>query len=148
MVEKKIRRRGYVRRAYTRKDGTKVKATRVKSSLIKKQGLTTGKRGLIPIRKNLHLRKFGYALSKPTAQRHNALKKAIKEYGKNWVVRRLTALANIRPQREKYARSEYKLRSDVVYTEKLTSSKKNKKTYKPRGLARKELSFRRSRRIY
>lgn len=115
MDKKKIKIKSHHRKSYTRKDGTKVKATTVKAHYIKKQGLTTGKKNLIPIKDTRHLKKFGYSFNKKSSERHQALDKAVKKYGKNWGIHRLTALANIRPKTKKYEKIIKKARRDVKY---------------------------------
>jgi len=130
---------GYVRKAYTRKDGTKVKSTKVEStkvpaSWIKKRGLTHGKYGQIPIKNNRHLREFGYSFSKDSAQRHMALRRAVDTYGRNWAVKRLTAIANIQPNLPKYDNLVIKARRDVKYIQKIAPSKTALKKAKSSGL--------------
>ena len=126
MPVKKILRKAYTRKAYTRKSGVKVKSSRVAAHRIKKQGLTTGKKGLIPLKDVRHLRKFGYSFKDASSKRHSALKKASTEYGRTWTIRRLNALANIRPKTSKYAGLVKKARNDIKYLQ-----TKVKKSYKP-----------------
>lgn len=148
ILKRGYHKKGYSRKAYTRRARNgkmiRVKAARiapskVKATWIKKQGLSHGKYGLIPLKDYRHLGTFGYNFEKSSASRHAALKKAIKKYGRNWAVRRLTALANVRPQLPKYANVVRKARSDVAYIENYSPSKtaiRRHKKYQPRGLAR------------
>lgn len=146
-----VLRKGYVkkayhRKAYTRKGGIHVKAAKVgpvkvKATWIKKQGLTHGKYGLIPLKDYKHLRTFGYSFGRASATRHSALRKAIDKYGRNWVVRRLTAIGNVQPQTAKHASVARRARSDVAYVQKIAPSRtaiSRGRPYKPRGLARKQ----------
>lgn len=144
ILRRKYLRKAYHRKPYVRKNGTKVRATYVKSTKVKaswipKRGLTHGKYGLIPLKDLRHLRTFGYSFSKSSSQRHSALKKAIEKYGRNWVVRRLTALANVQPQLPKYTKVSKKARRDVMYIQDRFPSRtalRRGKSYTPRGLAK------------
>ena len=127
-LRKAYNRKAYTRKSYTRKNGIKVKSahvrkTHVPARYIKKRGLTTGKKNLIPMKDMRHLRTFGYSFSKMSSARHVALKKAIGKYGRNWTVRRLTALANVRPKLPKYEKISKKARSDVKFVKKYYPSK-------------------------
>ena len=126
MPDKKIRRKAYTRKAYTRKSGVRVRSTKVAARLIKKQGLTTGKKGLISLKDYRHLSTFGYSFSKAASKRHVSLKKAAEKYGRTWTIRRLNALANLRPKLPKYASLVKKARNDIKYLQ-----KKVKRSYKP-----------------
>ena len=128
ILRKAYTKKAYHRKSYTRKNGTRVRATHVKKThiparYIKKQGLTTGKKNLIPMKDMRHLRTFGYSFSKMSSDRHKSLKKAIEKYGRNWAVRRLTALANVRPKLPKYEKLAKKARSDVKFVKKYYPSK-------------------------
>lgn len=134
VLKRSYTKKGYTRRAYTRRTpsgkvvhvkASRIRPTKIKSTWILKQGLTHGKYGLIPLKDPLarHFGEFGYKLSKSSTARHAALKKAISKYGRNWAVRRLTALANVRPLRTKYASAVRKLRSDVHYIQHIMPSK-------------------------
>jgi hypothetical protein len=78
---------------------------------------------MIPLKDYRHFRTFGYSFSKKSSDRHAALKKAAKKYGKTWTIKRLTALANVRPKLKKYTKIIDKARSDVAYVQKYVSSK-------------------------
>lgn len=121
---KTFSKKGYYRKSYVRKDGIKVKSsyvrpTKVKSHYIKKQGLTTGKKGLIPLKDKRHLKNFGYSFSNKSSEREKSLRAAAKAYGKNWIIHRLTALANIRPKSKKYESIVRKARKDIKYAQTL-----------------------------
>ncbi len=108
-----ISRKGYVRRftsgvkasGYTvkRKDGTtytvypKKAKTYVKSACVKDLGLK-GKAApgqqIGPLRKG-ELKKHGYVYRLPSEKRHNALRKAVTEYGALSVYRKLNAVAKL-----------------------------------------------------
>lgn len=108
-----IARKGYIRRftsgikasGYTvkRKSGTTYKvypkkgSTYVKSACIKDRGLkgkaAPGKQ-FGPLRKG-ELKKHGYVYRLPVEKRHNALKKAVAEYGALNVYRKLNAVAKL-----------------------------------------------------
>jgi hypothetical protein len=120
IFKKPYTRKSYHRRSYTKKDGTKVKAVTVKSARIPgewihKQGESHGKYGLIDMKDYRHLSTYKYSYKDSSTERHAALKAAIKHNGRNWVVRRLTALSNIRP--EKYRSFKSIMKSDVEYVE-------------------------------
>jgi len=98
-----IIRDGYVRKSYIRtlSDGRKIRIpkTIVAPICIKDTGLP-GKgprkiKGKIqkigPVQKGL-LRKYGYSMTKTAEMRRIALKKAIKTYGKNSVIRKVNAI--------------------------------------------------------
>lgn len=109
-----IARKGYIRKftsgirssGYTvrRKSGTtykvypkKRKATYVKSSCIPdlgKKGKAAPGEQIGPLRKG-ELRKHGYIYRLPVDQRHNALRKAVVEYGALGVYRKLNAVAKL-----------------------------------------------------
>ena len=120
ILRKSYKKKGYHRRGYTRKNGVRVKAskvrsTKIKSSWILKRGLTSGKYGLIPLKDDRHLRKFGYKFNKTSGVRHKALRKAVEKYGKTWAIRRLNAIANIHPKIPKYSNLVKKARKDISY---------------------------------
>jgi len=84
-----IRRKAY---SYTRRDGRRV---HVPSGLVKDRGSPgRGKVRIGPLRKGL-LSRYGYSHVKnmTMAQRHTALKKAVRELGRLHVERSLTAAA-------------------------------------------------------
>ena len=109
-----IRRKAYVRRftsgikakGYTvRREGAKPyriyptkNYTVVRSGCIKNRGLpgkgTASGKTIAPLRKG-ELRKHGYIYRLPTEKRHNALRKAVKEFGPLGVYRKLNAVAKL-----------------------------------------------------
>ena len=108
-----IARKGYIRRftsgikatGYTvkRKNGRTYKvypkktSTYVKSACIKdlgKKGKAAPGQQIGPLRKG-ELRKYGYIYRLPSAQRHNALRKAVNAYGALNVYRKLNAVAKL-----------------------------------------------------
>ena len=143
VLRKRYTKKAYHRKGYVRSDGIRVRAarvgpTKVKATWIVKRGLTHGKYGMIPLKDFRHLKTFGYSFGKSVGARHTALKKAVHRYGRNWAVRRLTALANVRPQLPKYQSLVRKARSDVAYIERMAPSRtsvKRHRAYHPRGLA-------------
>lgn len=106
----KILRKAYVRRfrtnvrerGYTVKRGSQVyraypksRATIVHASCIKDRGLSgKGPQEITPLRKG-ELLKYGYSYRKSDIDRHEALRKAVKEYGVLGVYRKLDAVAKL-----------------------------------------------------
>ena len=112
----KILRKAYTRKAYTKKDGTRVAKSKVPASCVK----DTGKKGkgpeLIGKLKQGDLTKHGYKLDKTELARHRAIHKAVKEYGKNSVIRKLNALSIL--MRNTQPNNSKKLRKDMEYVQK------------------------------
>ena len=110
----KIERRGYVRKfaspllkkGYTVKRGNgkqyriypKKTSVYVRPGCVKDRGLPgtlgPGEKGIGPLRKG-ELKKYGYVYLKPEHVRHEALNKAIKEFGALGVYRKLDAVAKL-----------------------------------------------------
>lgn len=106
----KILRRAYVRkygssvvrRGYTVKRGDKKikvfpkpKRTLVKAACIEDRGMTgKGPVAIGPLRRG-ELLKHGYSFRKPSTERHEALQKAVKEYGALGTFRKLNAVAKL-----------------------------------------------------
>lgn len=109
-----IAKAAYTRKSYTKASGTKVSASRVSETCIKDIG-TPGKGPIIlpELDKKLVLREFGYSLSKPSAERHTALNKAIKAKDKNTVIWHLNYLRNI----SAYKANKDKFSKDLKYVQ-------------------------------
>jgi len=88
-----ILRKGYTRKAYTRKDGVKISETKVKPVCIKDKGKPGKGPNLFKILEKNTLRGFGYSSFKNVLERHESLKKAVKNIGKNTVIKKLNAVA-------------------------------------------------------
>lgn len=84
---------GTTYRVYPKKTATVVKAACIKDRGLPGK-LAPGKMGIAPLREG-ELRKHGYIYRLPSEQRHNALKKAIDEYGALGVYRKLNAVAKL-----------------------------------------------------
>jgi hypothetical protein len=88
----KVCKAGYIKKGYIRKDGTKVKGSLVKPVCIKDLGKTgKGPKTLPPIPKKDvgMLSELGYKLKESAEKRDKSLKKAVKKYGKEKVVKKL-----------------------------------------------------------
>lgn len=110
-----IKNRGYsvkrgntVFRAYPKKNTTFVKAT-----CIKDRGLPGSKPSIGPLRKG-DLSKYGYNVKKSEKDRHEALNKAIREYGALGVFRKLDAVAKLSSRTAPAASTIFKLDRDWV----------------------------------
>lgn len=106
----KILRKAYVRRfrtnirqrGYTVKRGSqlyraypKSTSTVVQAACVKDRGLPgKGPQEITPLRKG-ELKKYGYSFRKPDLERHEALRKAVKEFGVLGVYRKLDAVAKL-----------------------------------------------------
>lgn len=110
-VRKAYTRHAHTRAPYVRKSGTHVRAAKVHATRVP----ATRKKGLIPLKDYRHLGEFGYHLDRSSSTRHTALRKAADKYGTTWAIRRLNALANIRPKTQKYAPIVAKMRRDIDY---------------------------------
>lgn len=115
-------RKGYIRHSYVKQNGTKVKSVRihpvhVAAEWIKKQGRTVGKYGEIPIKDDKKLKSVGYHLSKPQQERHNAIKKAMFVYGRNWILHKINAIRNILPKTPKYSTYRRRAKNDIEFIE-------------------------------
>ena len=117
LLRKGFRRKSYVRSEYTRGDGTVVPASHVPGSVVPATCVPdTGKVGrgakeLPPLDDELHLSKFGYALSKPDNERKAALRKASKQFGVRKVMGHLNLIRNYQAMPENKA----KFTEDVEY---------------------------------
>lgn len=96
-------RRGYYRRPYTRRSGEQVRESYVSESdvspiCVKDMGkLGKGPRTLPPLKNDIHLRDYGYAIHKPANERHAALIAASKDNPTLEVLRRLNLIRNYQP---------------------------------------------------
>lgn len=87
---------------------------------------------------NVHLSKYGYAISKKSSSRHSSLKRSSKKYGTLPVLKRLNLIRNLTSTKTsvKTAKSHKIMSSDVEYMKKLyrqqkrSKSKKSKKSKK------------------
>lgn len=109
-----IRRRGYT----AKRKGT---SYRVKSKCIKDRGAkgrwqtVRGMKGIGPLRKG-ELTSVGYDHTKPSAERHAALEKAVEKYGKVSALRKVNALATYTKRTAPSRSRTYK--TDVHYLQK------------------------------
>jgi hypothetical protein len=93
-----VLRLGHFRKGYRKADGTKVKAAYVNKVTRKTKGKTRSQRKaasgrkVIPKLKSGTLRQFGYGSALPQAARREALKKAVKFYGKGSISKKLNAV--------------------------------------------------------
>ncbi len=82
------------RRSYISKSGKKVKATCIKSKSYRARGLPPRSgfmRSMSPFSKHRSgsLTKYGYKLHSPKSSRHEALRRAVKQYGVGATVKKL-----------------------------------------------------------
>lgn len=87
-------RKSYSRRAYTRSDGTRVSASRVAAHRVETRGVGHPK-VLLPKPKTGVLERYGYKMSKPASERHQATVKAAKEKGYREIIRHMNELATL-----------------------------------------------------
>ena len=75
---------------------------------------------------NVHLSKYGYAISKKASARHSSLKRSSKKYGTLPVLKRLNLIRNITSTKtsDKTAKSHKIMSSDVEYMKKLYRQQK------------------------
>ena len=86
--------RGQIRRAaFTRRLAKSGKRTRVASRCVRNMGAPGKGKKLIGTLKKGLLSKYGYKAQNNAAERHEALKKAVKAYGALSVLRKLNAVA-------------------------------------------------------
>lgn len=86
------RKSGTVYRVYPKRTSTVVKASCVEDKGL--PGKLTSGEGITPLRKG-ELLKHGYVYRIPKERRHNALRRAVKEYGPLGVYRKLDAVAKL-----------------------------------------------------
>jgi hypothetical protein len=85
-----ILRNSYHRKGYRKTNGTYVKSKTLKTGCIKDQGKPgKGPKIVPPVKHPGSLKKYGYALNKNVKDREGALKKAVKAFGANEVIRKL-----------------------------------------------------------
>lgn len=96
-VRKSYSRKGYTRHAYTRSDGTRVAATHVGPSQVAAHRVETRGVGhpkvILPKPKKAVLEKYGYKMSKPASDRHQAVVKAAKDKGYREIIRHMNEIA-------------------------------------------------------
>jgi len=100
---------GYIlRKGYTAKRGRTT--YKVKPTCIKDRGEKGKGPKLLPKLKEGDLTKYGYSLKDPRSKRRKALRKSVKEYGKNTVIRKLNVLSiynkNTNPSYSRKARED------------------------------------------
>lgn len=88
-----VRRAGQTYRAFPKKNYTVVRSGCIKNRGLPGKGTASGKT-IAPLRKG-ELRKHGYIYRLPTEKRHEALRKAVKEFGALGVYRKLNAVAKL-----------------------------------------------------
>jgi hypothetical protein len=88
-----ISRRGYKYMKPSIKKSVKVKAACIKSKGLRSKGIKPKR--VIRILTKGALSKFGYHLSDSKKKRHDALKKAVKEYGAGSVIKKLNAVRTL-----------------------------------------------------
>ena len=112
--------KGYIMRepamvkGYTKSDGTRVSRTVRRASCVVDKGLPGKGPQLISIIEKDVLGVFGYSVYKSKADRHKALKKAIKKKGHFAVIKRLTALANLMHRTNPKASKAFKTDQEAV----------------------------------
>lgn len=89
----KILRKSYKRKSYVRKDGSRVKGSKVKASCIKDLGAEGKGKKVVKILRVGSLRKYGYSMKSPFSSRQEALKKAVKQYGKSSTIKKLNVIS-------------------------------------------------------
>jgi hypothetical protein len=125
----KILRKAYVRRfrtnvrqrGYTVKRGSQLyrayprsTSTVVQAACVKDRGLAgKGPQSITPLRKG-ELKKYGYSFRKSDLERHEALRKAVKEFGVLGVYRKLNAVAKLAVRAVPKASSIFKKDRDWV----------------------------------
>jgi hypothetical protein len=116
------------RKGYKTKSGKKVKKTCIKNTGMPGK-VAKGYKPIVIGEKGL-LEKYGYSTKKLAAERHSALKKAVKVEGYSKIVHRLSALRTLTKSNpkltKKYDRDMKKIQAD----RKAKKVKKNKKTKK------------------
>lgn len=134
-------RSAYVRKAYTRSDGTHVSASKVPATHVpatwvptrgapapasghKKKVLVTAEGKSVLSEDMRHLSPYGYSFSKAEDLRHAALRKAVKDYGEVWAIRRLNAISIL--QKNASPAVHAKAEKDKAYVQHLLKEKRAK----------------------
>jgi hypothetical protein len=117
---------GYQRKPYTRLDGTTVRGSFVDPTCIEDKGHPGKGKNLIPIKGDVKLHEYGYAINAPDNVRQRAIRQAMYQHpeGARKVQQHLVAIANLQSN----TRYADKFRDDIDY------SKKIYKKLKSRGL--------------
>jgi hypothetical protein len=113
----KLMRKSYSRKSYFRKDGSRVKSSIVKASCIKDVGSKGKGKKIIKILRKGSLRKHGYAMKSPVQKRHDALRKAVKEYGKSSTIKKLNVISLY--NKRSHPKTSLKAKKDMEFVRKL-----------------------------
>jgi len=128
-----VRRKGYHRRGYTRKGGIEVSPAYVPPTTYEIKDIGTKGRGkkVVVIKRKGALKNLGYSTGASTTQRHRALMKAFRKYGKPTVFRMLQAQVVLRKRTQPHARKVFE--ADRNWVEKQMSRRQRlEMTEKPR----------------
>lgn len=111
---KGFHKRAYERKGYTRKGGVKVSPAKVKATYIppttykiKDVGAVGRGKKVVVIKRKGALKQLGYSTSASATQRHRALMKAFKKYGKPTVFKMLQAQVVLRKRTQPKARTVF-----------------------------------------
>jgi hypothetical protein len=110
-----VHRKAYTRKAYTRASGVHVKAARVPATTleIEDRGAVGRGKKLFKVHKGL-LTKYGYHVANPENRRHDALKKADKQYGSVKLWRMLNAQVLFRKREPSDAAATFRQDRDWI----------------------------------
>lgn len=102
----------------------------------------------VTIKKTCSLSRFGYALDQSRQKREKALRKAVREYGSGYVIKKLVVLRTYRKDSLEFEKQYNTLNSDIQYVQKFRDAMSDSARQKDLAQYRYHFHLKNSNKVY